>query len=764
VAGQLRQGRPRAYQVVSGRRRDVAADFTLAGRMARFRLGRYDRSLPLVIDPEIEFVSYLGGSGGDLGTSVAVDGAGNIYVAGSAGSDDFPVTPGALKTTKPSGVSSAFVTKFSPDGSTILYSTYLGGDSGIGATGLQVDAAGNAYVSGSAGTNYPTTSGAYKTSPAAGFITKLGPAGDRLIYSAVISAIPDTIAVDAAGAAYVAGDADASFVTTPGAFQPALKPGTCPGTFPLSFNAPCGDGFVLKLRPDGSAPVYATYLGGTDNDTAAAIAVDAAGNAIVTGSTVSSDFPVTADAMQPKFHGKITLGPESFGDAFVTKLNASGSGLVYSTYVGGLGWDEGTVLALDGAGSVYIGGITQSGDFPATAGVLHPVYLGQPPLMPGGVGNGFLTKLDAAGRLLYSTFLPGNPAIAVDGGGYVYLETPPTGACARPAVSILGPRADALVESGAAGVVPGASSPLVVDGKGFAYVAGTTGAPVFLATPGSAQAQYGGGISDAFVAKIAVGSGVGAGRAWVSCAVNSATAWPGPISVTADGTVAPGEILTIYGSGLGPDAGVAAVASGGGVASVLGGTRVWFDGVAAPLLWAQGGQINAVVPFAVRAPATVLTIERGGATYGPWKLPVADAVPGIFTMDGSGNGQAAVFNQDGTVNSPGNPAARGSTIVLYATGAGQMDPPMADGALAPLALPLPKPRLGVGVRMGGYDAGVAYAGAAPGQVAGVVQVNAVVPAGAPLGDAVAVVLYVGNYASGVPGYAVLGGRATVAIR
>src|ERR1035441_9790296 len=256
VPGRRRERRPRAYQVLRGKRQRVSADFVLTGRVARFRLGPYDRSLALVIDPVIDFVSYLGGAGTDAGTSVAVDASGNIYVAGSTTSDDFPTQPGSLKTVKPAGSYMAFVTKLSPDGSTILYSTYLGGDGDSGASGLQVDAAGNAYVTGSAGTNFPTTPGAYQTSPALGFIAKLGPAGDRLVYSAVISAAPTALAIDAAGSAFVTGSADSSFVSTPGAFQRALVPGACPGFRPSQADARCVDAFVLKLRPDGSAPAF----------------------------------------------------------------------------------------------------------------------------------------------------------------------------------------------------------------------------------------------------------------------------------------------------------------------------------------------------------------------------------------------------------------------------------------------------------------------------------------------------------------------------
>ena len=765
VTGGLRQKRPRAYQMLRGKRQEVSADFVLTGRVARFRLGPYDRSLPLVIDPVIDFVSYLGGAGTEAGTSVAVDASGDIYVAGSTNSDDFPVKPGSLKTVKPAGSYMAFLTKLSPDGSTILYSTYLGGDGDSGASGLQVDAAGNAYVTGSAGTNFPTTPGAYQTSPAWGFITKLSPAGDRLVYSAVISAAPSAIAIDAAGSAFVAGSADSSFVSTPGAFQRALVPGACPGYRPSLSDARCVDAFVLKLRPDGSAPAFATFLGGTDNDLASAIAVDSAGNAIVTGDTESSDFPVTPGAIQSTFHGKIVFGPETFGDSFVTKVNAGGSGLVYSTYLGGANRDVGMALALDAAGNAYVTGITESADFPTTLGVLHATFIGTPPIMPGSGSNGFVTKIDPGGRLLYSTFLSAyTSAIAIDGGGFAYFQSSASGVCGRPSISILGPLANALVDSGAGGVGAAGSSPLVLDGKGFAYVTGSTGVPVFLATPGSAQPQYGGGDADAVVTKIALSGNANNARTWVACGVNSATQWPGLISLAANGTVAPGEIFTIYGTALGPDTPMPAQINGGVVTTALGGTRVLFDGIPAPLLWVQSSQINTVVPFAIQTPFTAMTIERNGVTYGPWKLPVAPAVPGIFTIGSSGNGQAAVFNQDGTINSPSNPARKGSVIVLYTTGAGLMDPPMADGAIAPLSLPLHKPRLGVAVRVGGFDATVQYAGAAPGLVAGAIQVNALLPDGVPAGDTVSLVFYADGYGSGLPGYPYLAGRATVAIR
>jgi uncharacterized protein (TIGR03437 family) len=170
--------------------------------------------------------------------------------------------------------------------------------------------------------------------------------------------------------------------------------------------------------------------------------------------------------------------------------------------------------------------------------------------------------------------------------------------------------------------------------------------------------------------------------------------------------------------------------------------------MAAPLLYAQAGQVNAVVPFGIAGPATRIMVETSEGSYGPIELPVDAAVPGIFA--------GAILNQDYSVNSPSNPARRGSVVVIYATGAGQMTPAMADGAFAPVSLPLPIPALGVSVLIGGQTANVEYAGAAPAMVAGVIQVNARVPDQVTPGDQLPIMLYVGNYSSQL--------GATVAVR
>jgi|GEM_PF-1817476 len=218
----------------------------------------------------------------------------------------------------------------------------------------------------------------------------------------------------------------------------------------------------------------------------------------------------------------------------------------------------------------------------------------------------------------------------------------------------------------------------------------------------------------------------------VSSVVNGASRLAGP--------VAPGLIVTIAGQGMGPAQGV--VAAGARIGTELAGTRVFFDDIPGPVLYASDTQVNAIVPYAVAGKqAARLTVEYRGVRSAAVELEVAPAAPALFTLDGSGAGQGAILNQDYSVNGPSNPAARNSVVILYATGEGQTKPPGEDGKLA--ADPLPRPVLPVSVEIGGVDAPVLYAGGAPGLVAGVMQLNVRVPARAPTGSAVPVRLKVG---------------------
>jgi len=230
---------------------------------------------------------------------------------------------------------------------------------------------------------------------------------------------------------------------------------------------------------------------------------------------------------------------------------------------------------------------------------------------------------------------------------------------------------------------------------------------------------------------------------FLTSVVNAASLLPGP--------VAPGELVTIFGSGMGPTTGVGVLLNSAGlIDNSLAGARVLFDGIPAPLTFVRSDQINAVTPYEVLGRTfTQLQVEYGALRSAPAALPVADTAPGIFTLDSSGRGNGAILNQDGSVNSTSNPASRGSVVALFATGEGQTFPAGVNGK--PAADPFPRPIRQVRVLIGGIDAQILYAGGAPGLVAGVLQVNARIPDGVAPGNAVPVSLVIGelNSQSGV---------------
>ena len=371
------------------------------------------------------YSTYLGGSGYDGGSGVAVDGSGNAYVTGSTNSSDFPTTPGAFQRQYHGGsglctggvCSNAFVSKLNAMGSGLVYSTYLGGSVRDGASGIAVDTSGNAYLTGNTVSfDFPTTPGAFQTTSGGGFygdafVSKLNAGGSALVYSTFLGGSSDDwgsgIAVGASGSAHVTGATDSSdFPTTPGAFQTSLA-GTC---------FECTNAFVTKLNAAGSALVYSTYLGGSNSDGGFGIAVDASSNAYVTGSATSSNFPVTPGAFQTIYGGN--------GDAFISKLNPADSTLVYSTYLGGSNADWGGAVAVDSSGNAYVTGTADSSDFPTTPGAFQSTCAGGSGY-PSPCRDGFVSKLGAAGSaLVYSTYLGGSNdeeglGIALDASGNV---------------------------------------------------------------------------------------------------------------------------------------------------------------------------------------------------------------------------------------------------------------------------------------------------------------------------------------------------------
>jgi hypothetical protein len=508
AAGIVRQRRPVIYQKIDGVRREIDGGYVLKGaKRVGFKLATYDRSRPLVIDPILSYSTYLGGSSIDDGFGIAVDGDGNAYVVGSTVSTDFPATAGTFGTSL-NGRFDVFVTKLNATGSALVYSTFLGGSGDENGVSIAVDATGAAYVTGNTSSpNFPTTAGAFDTSfngdgafPLSDvFVTKLNANGSALVYSTYLGGSGEDIglgiAVDAAGAAVVTGYSNSlNFPTSPGAFQEtsggdydafvtkldaagsstvystylggggkdygraiavdangnayaagstdSINFPTTPGAFRSFFAGGFDDPFVAKLNPAGGL-VYSTYLGGSNNDRGSGIAVDGSGNAYVVGSTWSLDFPTTPGAFQPVYGG----GPY---DGYVAKLNPSGTGLVYATYLGGIGLDYGQSIAVDNRGNAYVAGITYSINFPTTLGAFQPVF--------GGGSDAYVAKLNPAGSgLVYSTFLGGS---GLDYGWGI-----------------------------------------AADAGGNAYVAGTAGSENFPTTAGAFQPVFGGG-GDAFVAKI----------------------------------------------------------------------------------------------------------------------------------------------------------------------------------------------------------------------------------------------------------------------
>ena len=360
------------------------------------------------------YSTFLGGSAYDQANGLALDPSGNAFVGGMTTSPDFPTTSGAFRTEPllpdcgtaigAASCSLGFVAKVDATGTSLLYSTFLGGGSDS-VTAVAADAAGHAYATGETqSATFPTTSGAFQSGFAGGtcsvevvvfpcadaFFAELDPTGSRLVYSTYLGGVETDraggIAVGSAGGIYVSGMTQSSdFPTTAGAFQTALNGGDCPA--PLGASTQCPDAFVAKFDPASSGTeslVYSTLLGGQGGDYGAGVTVDAAGHAVLTGTTASEDFP-TVNPIQAANAGG--------GDAFVAELDPAGSGLVFSTYLGGSSWDWGASLAVDTSSNIYIAGYTFGGLFP---GIGFPTTPGSFENGPHAGTLGFLSKIAPA--------------------------------------------------------------------------------------------------------------------------------------------------------------------------------------------------------------------------------------------------------------------------------------------------------------------------------------------------------------------------------
>ena len=693
---------------------------------------------------------------------MAVDPQGNVYLAGIVNAEN-------------GGGARCLIAKLRPDASGFIYRRFVGSSDSIGVTGLAIDRVGNVYVAGSKNSNavLPTTPGVVLPSGGFGFVVKLNASGE-IVYVTEVAEVPVAIAVDDAGNVLLTGRGTLQFTSTPGVFQPQSGGGTCHGR---TGSYPCHDAFLMKLNADATAWIYASFLGGSQPDRGRKLATDMAGNVYVLGDTTSTDFPVTAGSWQSSYGGGGQVGPEPYGDLFLAKIDPSGRRMIYSTYLGGRDVELPLDIAVDEAGQVYLTGVTYSADFPTTPGSLYPGYpdFGSafPPL------RSVAAKFDAQGTAVFSTFVGNTLAASVSGvavgpeGTMLLigtLENPnsfPLSAGSLPvcprsqSTALLAQLSSdgrqllratrfggSLREEG--GGFFGQGRNVGLDQDGNLYFVGAAYSSAFLATPGVVEPRYVPEEANAFVASMEYADQLPP-EPWVACAANAASLVAGwiqhPRSV---GTVAVGEIVTILGRQLGPAEPLnLEVGENGRIRSELGGVQVMFDEFAAPLLYVRHDQINAVVPFGLEGRESVrMEVLRDGMRSAIFDLPLSSqSVPGIFTLDASGEGQGAILNQDGTLNSSDNPAHPGEIVSLYATGAGPLVPPGVDGEIAPLALPLPKPLLPVRVVIGGIPAEVRYAGAAPGLVSGVLQVNAQVPPDIPRLDEILVSLWIGDVVS-----------------
>ncbi|BBO18391.1 conserved hypothetical protein [Candidatus Brocadia pituitae] len=413
--GPVKFTKPIAYQMIDGKRVEVAVDYILQNTKSEtrnskrqnpklvvsevepskiqdveaevsnpkskianrkfeygFTVASYDRTKDLVIDPLLAS-TYLGGSGEDYAWSIALDTSGNVYVTGVTYSSDFPATSGAYDTSF-SGGGKVFVSKLGGGLTSLLASTFLGGNSDDRGYSLILDTNGNVYVTGLAGPNFPTTSGAYDTSFDGGydvFVSKLDGGLTNLLASTFLGGSSEdwgySLCLDTSGNVYVTGfTTSTDFPTTDGAYDTSFNGGY--------------DVFISKLNSGLTNLLASTYLGGYDADIGYALRLDTSGNVYVTGVTYSSDFPATSGAYDTSWNG-------ADADVFVSKLNSGLTRLLASTFLGGSSFDEGYSLALDTNENIYVTGYTYSTHFPMTNGAYDTNY-------NGGEIDVFVSKLD----------------------------------------------------------------------------------------------------------------------------------------------------------------------------------------------------------------------------------------------------------------------------------------------------------------------------------------------------------------------------------
>ena len=639
---------------------------------------------------------YLDIGAGGQSYALAADAAGNLFTASTA--------------YEPSGREVIRIVKTGATGNVLAQLDFGSNSAFLQPVAAAADAQGNLVLAGNvSGAGLPLVSALIPdTTDRAAFLAKFDPQL-QIIFSTRLGGKPPgpytftsagALALDGAGNIYITGSTNsADFPVTAGAFQ----------TIP-----PLGDGFfsatyayIAELPPDGSRLLFSTYFGGnTENcsggsgcigkygtTVANAAALDSQGNIVIAGWTTATDLPVTAGTLSQQ------CGCPIFSSVgFAAKLAAGGAALLWSTYLNGAAGlyfnIAANAVALDTAGDVIVAGNAPNG-FPTTPGVVQPAYpLGS---IDNGQNAGFVAKLDpAASQLLFSTYFGIGTvnALTLDGQGGVWLTgTSDPQYLPAPTTAVLGPTYVADLSS------DGQTLPFLMSAPSGAAGQALAAGPVVLGPMGSLLLPGTGSVSLAGIAS--------SGADHVS-----------PF-------LAPYDLLSLYGLNLGPSTPAYAQVVDGVVTDSIGGVQVLFDGVPAPLLYAGPNQINAVVPMAVagRDFTQMQVITPGGTIEGP-AMPVRASNPQIFHSAG---GYAAALNQDGSINTAANPAAPGSVVTIWATGAGLTYLFPLDGTILQAGGNPGEPLLPVAILSGPTGSlsslEVLYAGSAPGDVAGVMQVN-----------------------------------------
>lgn len=653
-----------------------------------------------------------------------------------------------------------FVVKWSPDGSQMLYSTFFGGSFQDGITAIAVDAQGEALIAGNtASSDFPATETISKASPVStsGFVAKLSTDGSQAIYSSILGASQGVnisgLAIDASGAPYITGTTPSpDFPTTADVPQPKPPTTMCqrPISNPLPPTPNTGmNGFVSKLKADGSGLVYSSFLTGSCGSVGQGIAVDATDEAVVVGSTTSPDFPVSANAYQSAFPGGNTASttypnPITFG--FVTKLSAAGDKVIASSLIGGGYYSDASALVLDSSGNAYITGST-GGIAPGATPGAYQTQIGEncqivsigPIVGPSGPSAAFVLKLDSTfSSAQYLTYFGGpcngtgiSIVLAPDGnvwlGGFPSLVFPLvmpyelSGTGQYFVSEFSSDLSQLLFSSHSDGAY------LTVDPTGAIYVSGTSSYSDAL-HKNTAQADAVSLVKiDPIGTPPVIISSVGP--------VSNATATPPAFSYG----IAPGELISITGQHLGPSTTVMAqLDATGRLPFQVSSTSVSFDGYIAPLISVQDGLIVCFTPFEITG-APVLTVTVDGQKSNPVRVGVLSSAPYIIE----------IVNQDGTINSADHPAPQGSVVTFYVTGLGLTSPLSQDGSVS--APPLPVPVASISAYINGNQVQPQFVGAADGLVAGITQINIQVPVGTYSANAASVSvnnafgqIYIGN--------------------